>query len=234
MDGIEIYLQDADDYTREPVQPLQIFKWAYGQTREMENSLPNHQIAWQELNNGYRIELFIPYKDLDMYDEWAYNYYMRFELQVNDVDSTGETKSGRWWSDNDSIEDHPEALGLIRLGSYSGDCMPPITYQCDPCYFDSNISNDDDFSIIRTFTLSPNYPNPFNPHTTINYSLSGASHVILKIFDITGREVEEVFHERQGTGLHQVVFDAGHLPSGVYVYELKAGNQVERRKMTLL
>ena len=85
---------------------------------------------------------------------------------------------------------------------------------------------------IQKFELHQNYPNPFNPTTTIKYSLSSASHVRLKVYNLLGQEVAVLVDEMKYQGEYQVEFDASGLASGVYV--LKADNSVPARKMLLL
>ena len=91
------------------------------------------------------------------------------------------------------------------------------------------------------YSLSQNYPNPFNPSTTIKYSIPvetrhGVSpqNVSLKIFDILGREVATLVNKQQKAGNYEVHFNASHLTSGVYFYQLHSGSFVESRKMLLL
>jgi Domain of unknown function (DUF362)/Secretion system C-terminal sorting domain len=81
------------------------------------------------------------------------------------------------------------------------------------------------------FTLHQNYPNPFNPTTVIRYELTAGGHVALKVFDVRGSVVRTLVDERQAPGSYSVGFDASRLASGVYIYELSAGNSKERRKM---
>ena len=70
------------------------------------------------------------------------------------------------------------------------------------------------------------YPNPFAGAATIDYELPNTSHVVLRVYDILGRELAVLVNERQGTGLHSAQLDASAWPSGVYVYRLEAGNRV--------
>ncbi len=84
------------------------------------------------------------------------------------------------------------------------------------------------------FTLSQNFPNPFNPATIIDYQLSMNSFVTLKIYDLLGREVALLVNGRQGAGSHSVTFDAGNLPSGIYLCQLGAAGFREVRKMVLM
>ena len=84
------------------------------------------------------------------------------------------------------------------------------------------------------FKLYPNYPNPFNPATKIEFSIPIPQRATLKIFDLLGREVRVLLDEVLKAGNHFVVFDATTLASGVYFYQLRAGNQTQVRKMLLL
>jgi hypothetical protein len=84
------------------------------------------------------------------------------------------------------------------------------------------------------FSLSQNYPNPFNPSTIISYQLPMNSHVVLKVYDILGREVMTLVSEREQAGTHSAKFDGASLPSGVYFYRLQAGNFRETKKLMLL
>jgi hypothetical protein len=84
------------------------------------------------------------------------------------------------------------------------------------------------------FALLGNYPNPFNPVTTIRYGLPEASLVTLEIFDISGRSQGSPLHAWREAGLHEVTWDASHLSSGIYVYRLEAGEFVGMGKMVLM
>ena len=82
--------------------------------------------------------------------------------------------------------------------------------------------------------LGQNYPNPFNPATTITFALPNSAKVELTVFDMLGRKVADLANEVFAAGHHQVSFNALGLPSGTYVYRLKAGDQVVTKRMTLL
>jgi hypothetical protein len=84
------------------------------------------------------------------------------------------------------------------------------------------------------YNLSQNYPNPFNPTTTINFQIPLSSKVTLKIYDVLGREVKSLVNEFKIAGKYSVTFNATNLASGVYFYNLRAGNYVESKKMILL
>ena len=84
------------------------------------------------------------------------------------------------------------------------------------------------------FALYENYPNPFNPSTTIKYSIPNQSLVTLKVFDILGREIETLINEEKTAGIYEIDFDASQLSSGIYFYKIQAGDFVETKKMILL
>jgi hypothetical protein len=86
----------------------------------------------------------------------------------------------------------------------------------------------------KDFYLSNNYPNPFNPTTRINYSLSKSVNVSLKVYDVLGREVRTLVQGAQNPGSYTVIFDASDLSSGVYFYRLEAGNYSETKQMLLM
>jgi hypothetical protein len=82
--------------------------------------------------------------------------------------------------------------------------------------------------------LFDNYPNPFNPATIISYQINIASQVTLKVYDVLGKEIVTLVNEEQPAGTYEVEFNAEGLPSGVYLYKLKAGNFLSVKKMLLL
>ena len=92
----------------------------------------------------------------------------------------------------------------------------------------------DPVNTVNSFALSQNYPNPFNPSTKINYTLPAKSNVSLKVFDMLGREVANLFNAVQEAGNHSVNFNASKLASGLYIYTLRSGNNVMSKKMMLL
>jgi hypothetical protein len=79
-----------------------------------------------------------------------------------------------------------------------------------------------------------NYPNPFNPTTTVLFDLPEPCHVALAVYDYLGREVTRLASGPHAAGRHEISFDASNLRSGVYFYRLTADNSVEVRKMVLL
>ena len=92
----------------------------------------------------------------------------------------------------------------------------------------------DDVLTPHKFALLPNRPNPFNPITTISYSLDRTARVKLTVWDLAGRLVATLRDEDEVAGNHYFAFDAAGIPNGVYIYRLEAGERVVARKMVLL
>jgi hypothetical protein len=96
----------------------------------------------------------------------------------------------------------------------------------------------------KDFSLSQNYPNPFNPSTKIKYAISSPQYATLKVYDILGNEVASLVNEYKSPGTYEVDFPTvgmrhassttNVLPSGVYFYQLKAGDFMQTKKMLLL
>jgi hypothetical protein len=84
------------------------------------------------------------------------------------------------------------------------------------------------------FTLGQNYPNPFNPSTAIRFELPVRSFVLLKVFDMVGREVATLVNGFKDAGSQEVKFDASGYPSGIYFYHIVTDKYVETKKLVLI
>jgi photosystem II stability/assembly factor-like uncharacterized protein len=120
----------------------------------------------------------------------------------------------------------------LRVSTYGNG-----VYERDLVYVPVDVPDGD--SVVSAFRLEQNHPNPFNPSTTIRYHLARDGEVVLTIFDAAGARVRTLVQQHQGQGDHTVRWDGRDasgrtVPSGTYLYELKAGDQRETRKMTLL
>ncbi|MCW8803114.1 MAG: YCF48-related protein, partial [Ignavibacteriaceae bacterium] len=95
-----------------------------------------------------------------------------------------------------------------------------------------------DVSGLLWFHLTQNFPNPFNPVTSIQYVVGSQSLVTLKVYDILGNEIATLVNEEKQPGTYEVEFNSSsikHLPSsGIYFYQLKAGDYIETKKMVLI
>ena len=94
-----------------------------------------------------------------------------------------------------------------------------------------NISNP---NIPENYSLKQNFPNPFNPTTTIRYSIPKAVHITIKVYNIIGQLVATLIDEYKQAGNYEIKFNGSNLSSGVYFYRMQAGNFVEVKKLILL
>jgi len=102
----------------------------------------------------------------------------------------------------------------------------------------ADVTGVDDITPVK-FALLQNYPNPFNPSTTIEYIIPNNSFVSLEIYNITGREIRTLVNTQQSVGTNVVVWDGKNrqgntAASGMYLYRIKAGNNIAVKKMILL
>ena len=91
-----------------------------------------------------------------------------------------------------------------------------------------------DETAMREFSLLQNYPNPFNPATTITYQVPAAGKVVLRIFDLLGREAETLVDEVKQPGRYTITWNGARYASGVYFYRLEAGESVSTRRALLV
>jgi hypothetical protein len=110
-------------------------------------------------------------------------------------------------------------VDLIRVKKY----YPP-----------SSVNSNSQPQIPEHFSLLQNFPNPFNPSTTIRYSLTEKGNVKIFVYDILGRKIAELVNEFKEAGLHNIDFNGKELPSGIYFYRITCNNFSSTRKMLLL
>ena len=100
--------------------------------------------------------------------------------------------------------------------------------------YDGDVLSTEDEIVASSFALKRNYPNPFNPSTTIEYSLGLAGPTKLMIYDVLGRELVTLVDEYRPAGVHKVMWNASGLPSGVYFYRLESSDFNRTQKMILM
>jgi hypothetical protein len=96
------------------------------------------------------------------------------------------------------------------------------------------LQNEVEIGVPKKFSLSQNYPNPFNPNTVISYQLSVEGFVSLKVYDITGKEIVNLVNKIQKAGYYTVNFNGSNLASGMYFYQIQAGDFTAVKKMILI
>ena len=128
-------------------------------------------------------------------------------------------EDGSWPTEWVIEEEEYQPMGLLPF-----DENPAVLVSVEP------IGNE----VPTKIALQANYPNPFNPETTIEYSINAIEHVSLKVYDITGRLVTTLVDGIQPPASYRVNFDAANLASGMYLYRLEAAGTTLTRKMVLL
>jgi hypothetical protein len=182
-----------------------------------------------EVNRGFRMRLRFDARDMQRF-YWVTGPQL---LETRDGGQTwrslGDDLAGRPWFNDVAIDPlDPEVIyaatpwGVFRLDTRLV-ITAVVSEQIEPVLF----------------SLAPNYPNPFNPSTTLRFSLPQAGEAELSVFDLMGQRVATLIHGPQEAGAHLLQWDGRdeqgrELASGVYLYRLQTGAQVETRKLLLL
>jgi hypothetical protein len=108
----------------------------------------------------------------------------------------------------------------------------------DTLSIENQVTNVDDdqgsLLVPDEYRLEQNYPNPFNSATAIKYSVPQRSNIVLKVYDILGKEITTLVNEEKDQGVYTINFDANELASGLYLYRIQAGSFIDTKKMILL
>jgi hypothetical protein len=96
------------------------------------------------------------------------------------------------------------------------------------------LSADDDNQLIRSYSLDPAYPNPFNPTTTIEFSIPRTEFVTVKVYNLVGHEITTLINDELFTGNYSIKWDGSHQPSGLYFVQIESGSFIQTRKMMLV
>jgi hypothetical protein len=107
------------------------------------------------------------------------------------------------------------------------------TYSSRLCQSTVGVGNNNQ-QVPNVYSLSQNFPNPFNPATEIKFSIPGQSFVKLVVYDINGNEVATLVNNEKPAGNYSVKFDATNFASGIYFYKLTAGSFESTKKMALV
>jgi hypothetical protein len=125
----------------------------------------------------------------------------------------------------------------VCVGTESGyEATTTLYYDCIALAFSRTVGIDDPQTQPESFTLEQNWPNPFNPRTTvgIRQQAVGSRWMKLAVYDLLGREVAVLIDEMKEPGRFEVSFDGSKLSSGMYIYRLTAGDHVDSKIMMLL
>lgn len=172
---------------------------------------------------------------------WADGDSLQGDVHTNfRLDKDGESlglyfKSGDNWVAADTLSfgsQQPDlSFGRESDGSFLFKQMQPTPGQSNE---ETSTSAEEEPGQPESFRLDQNFPNPFNPKTTIPFTLSQSSRVQLDIFDLQGRKVHTLLNSNMNAGSHRIRFDASALSSGVYYYRLNSEEGVRTRSLILL
>ena len=159
--------------------------------------------------------------------------FVKLEYSIN---------NGASW---DSITDSTESTGVylwtvpnvlttqarIKISDIS---LPSVYDASDEPFRINYVVSVDENVMVTVYKLHQNFPNPFNPTTTVKYQIPELSFVTIKMYDVLGNEVASLINEEKPAGNFEVEFNASALSSGIYYYKLVAGDFVDVKKMILL
>lgn len=166
------------------------------------------------------------------------NYGFEIERSVSSSQSSVDSQSQNTWEKIGFIQGHGNSNSQK---DYSFTDENPsdgiVNYRLKQIDNDGKIvySQEIEVEIIPLeVALYQNFPNPFNPTTAISYQLSAVSNVMLKVYDVLGKEVATLVNEKQNAGVYKIAFDGSKYPSGVYFYRITTGDFVQTKKLLLL
>ena len=166
------------------------------------------------------------------------NAFSRFGLRVDD------NGTHRYYADTSaSYTAKPSDAILLPIGLKIDTLKAIFDYSFS--FYKLEPRKDDDFgnfttsvfmedAVPGTYALSQNFPNPFNPATSIRYTIPMSAHVSLRVFNILGQEVASLVNQDMAAGSYLVQFEASRLTTGVYFYQLRAGDFSSVKKMVLV
>ena len=137
------------------------------------------------------------------------------------------------WHDRD-VSSYQGNLAMSKNNNDNAYQTPSVWSHTYTGKYDGDILSTEESLVATTFALERNYPNPFNPTTTIQYSLGLAGPTRLMIYDVLGRELVKLVDEYRPAGMHKVTWNASNMPSGVYFYRLESANFARTQKMILM
>jgi hypothetical protein len=171
-------------------------------------------------------------------------HHMKLDVKTINADSTA------FWCYFDGQEllgcpvydTSEDRIGSGKFGVYVFQNGYPLAGYYDNIFVNSLVSSVEDNSsgtIPTIMILEQNYPNPFNPETQISYQLATSGYISLNIYDLLGREIKTLVSEDQASGNYSVSWngrdESGNIvPSGIYLYSLKAGNFIQSKKMIMM
>ena len=165
----------------------------------------------------------------------GYNNYSLVKYDTNGVKMWNEELQNNSLSNSMPAGLFVDDKGNIIISGYNGNSlwsMFDLIEYSQPGFIPTGVSESE--NKIYSYRLYQNFPNPFNPVTTIKYSLPANSFVLIKLYDILGREIKTLVAANEASGNYEIKFNGSDLSSGIYFYTMSVNNFVETRKMIIL
>jgi hypothetical protein len=232
-----------EDSTSDGIRPFSVYDWDYEKNIQPVPDLLSGNISDFKVDRPDLITLNSS-PDIEL-EYFPHSYFVKDEdnlkIRLNKMESgfiVGDTLI--------DLNTNQSRITLGALGLSDGEVFYTIwedstagrvhLFGRRQLYPISDVSDEDG---IDGFLLNQNYPNPFNPTTTLSFVIGHRSFVTLKVYDVLGNEIATLVNEEKAAGEYEVTFDSHsgevrNLVSGIYFYQLKAGNFIQTKKMILL
>ncbi len=232
-----------EDSTSDGIRPFSVYDWDYEKDIQPVPDLLSGNISDFKVDRPDLITLN-PSPDIEL-EFFPHSYFVKngegLKIRLNKMESgviVGDTLIG--------LKTNQSRITLGALGLWDGEVFYTIWEDSSEgnihlfgrrqLYPVGDVSDEES---LNGFRLNQNYPNPFNPSTTLSFVIGHQSFVTIKVYDVLGNEIATLVNEEKAAGEYEVTFDLGTtrrvaLTSGIYFYQLRAGNFVETKKMILL
>ncbi|MDD3966779.1 MAG: family 10 glycosylhydrolase [Candidatus Neomarinimicrobiota bacterium] len=218
----DIYSTSAGEYLIRYKNDGNLASWTYGNKEVPMNLSSLASFSWQDKN-------FVAAYSSDKESAYLYDCgnSLRSILTAGRTYRLGNEENLANTGDVEVLDNGDGTFNIYVLGHNNG-----LAAYC----FDvpELLSSAEDPVLAASYELGDNYPNPFNPVTSIPYRLADAGNVDIAVYDLNGRHIRTLYQGYQSAGEYSIRFDARNLSSGVYICRLKAGDRILTRKMTLL
>lgn len=199
------------------IQPVNLFNFGEGNLKFMIKIPAN--IAFQ----------------IGIIDAWGNQSYVEFPANQTKY---GLIRNGDWAQATIPVEDLRGEFIDLRMLSYEFVILEVNGANCefalDDIYYEGGTTAvDENIDTFNGFGLNKNFPNPFNNSTSISYSIPESLNVEVNIYDMSGRMIKTLVNEKQTAGEHSINWNVDNEVSGVYFYQIKAGNYSEVKKCIL-
>ena len=199
--------------------------------------IDSSSLSWVALNDSLFITFYDSYySDSSETDTFAYSFYDDTLVLEQSIDPCFEDGYYYYFNSYDECFSSTE-LGMFAYG-LTGISNLKQNMQIHFVQYDA-VSTISESLTPNRHNLYPAFPNPFNPVTTIGYSLSHREHINLGIYDLKGRKIKTLINGKQSSGYYEVKWNAtndlgGAVTGGVYFYKIQVGQISETKKIILL